>query len=334
LDNSTLATWMDDAGYRTALIGKYFNGYAGTYQPPGWDVWHPTNGSDTLRARKAEHFIRASAQDTAPFFAYVALQTPHPPAKPPARYADRYPNLGVPRTRDYNEKNVSDKPYWIRTAPRVSSKGKDAADKLYRNRARSLLEVDDMMERLYTALQETGELDNTYIIFTSDNGFHFAEHRLQAPRKSTAYEPDIRIPLLVRGPGIAAGTHRSQMVLNNDFGVTMADLAGVRPTRKVDGRSFAPILRGQSPAWRSAFLVENPTGRVVPAFRALRTSDGKKMTQFYNRGVREIYFLSEDPRELRNVQKSAPKVLQQRLQHRLNALKDCFGFSCRTAEGP
>jgi arylsulfatase A-like enzyme len=157
---------------------------------------------------------------------------------------------------------------------------------------------------------------------------------LQAPRKSTAYEPDIRIPLLVRGPGIAAGTHRSQMVLNNDFGVTMADLAGVRPTRKVDGRSFVPILRGQSPAWRSAFLVENPTGRVVPAFRALRKSDGKKMTQFYNRGVREIYFLSEDPMELRNVQKSVPKVLKQRLQHRLNALKECFGFSCRTAEGP
>ena len=333
LDNSTLATWMDDAGYRTALIGKYFNGYAGTYQPPGWDVWHP-GGSDTLKAQRTEDFIRASAQDTAPFFAYVALQTPHPPAKPPARYADRYPNLGVPRTRDYNEKNVSDKPYWIRTAPRVSSKGKDAADKLYRNRARSLLEVDDVMERLYTTLQETGELDNTYIIFTSDNGFHFAEHRLRPPRKSTAYEPDIRIPLLVRGPGIAAGTHRSQMVLNNDLGVTMADLAGVRPTRKVDGRSFVPILRGNSPAWRSAFLVENPTGRVVPAFRALRKSDGKKMTQFYNRGVREIYFLSEDPRELTNVQKRVPKGVKERLQHRLNTLKDCFGFSCRTAEGP
>src|SRR5215216_1092580 len=333
LDNSTLATWMDDAGYRTALIGKYFNDYAKTYQPPGWDVWHP-NGSDTLRAQRTKHFIRASAQDTAPFFAYVALQTPHPPAKPPARYADRYPNLRVPRTRDYNEKNVSDKPYWIRTAPSVSSKGKEAADKLYANRARSLLEVDDVMERLYTTLQETGELDNTYIIFTSDNGFHFAEHRLRPPRKSTAYEPDIRIPLLVRGPGIAAGTHRSQMVLNNDFGVTMADLAGVRPTRKVDGRSFAPILRGQSPPWRSAFLVENPTGRVVPAFRALRKSDGKKMTQFYNGGVREIYFLSEDPRELTNVQKSVPKGVKQRLQHRLNALKDCFAFSCRMAEGP
>jgi arylsulfatase A-like enzyme len=167
LDNSTLATWMDDAGYRTALIGKYFNDYAKTYQPPGWDVWHPTSESDTLRAQSAVHFIRASAQDTAPFFAYVALQTPHPPAKPPARYADRYPNLHVPRTRDYNEKNVSDKPYWISTAPRVSPKEKDAADKLYANRARSLLEVDDVMERLYTALQESGQLDNTYIIFTS-----------------------------------------------------------------------------------------------------------------------------------------------------------------------
>ena len=333
LDNSTLATWLDDAGYRTALFGKYFNGYAGTYQPPGWDVWHP-NEPDTLRAQRAEHFIRASAQDKAPFFAYVALQTPHPPAKPPARYADRYPNLRVPRTRDFNEKYVSDKPYWIRTAHRVSSKGKDAADKLYRNRARSLLEVDDIVKRLYSALQETGQLDNTYIIFTSDNGFHFAEHRSHPPRKSTAYEPDIRIPLLVRGPGIAAGTHRSEMVLNNDLGVTMADLAGVRPTRKVDGRSFVPILRGNSPAWRSAFLVENPTSTVVPAFRTLRKSDGKKMTQFYNRGVLETYFLSEDPRELRNVHKSVPKGVKQRLQHRLDALKDCFGLSCRTAEGP
>jgi len=183
-------------------------------------------------------------------------------------------------------------------------------------------------------LQETGELDNTYIIFTSDNGFHFAEHRLRPPRKSTPYEPDIRIPLLVRGPDIAADTHRSQMVLNSDFGVTIADLAGVRPTRKVDGRSFAPILRGQSPSWRSAFLVENPTGKVVPAFRALRKSDGKKMTLFYNRGVREVYFLSEDPRELRNIQKSVPKGVKQRLQHRLDALKDCFGLSCHTAEGP
>jgi N-acetylglucosamine-6-sulfatase len=332
-DGSTVATWLDGAGYRTALFGKYFNHYAGVYRPPGWDVWH-ANESDEMTARRAKLFIRTSAHKPAPFFAYVAPHTPHPPAKPPARYADRYPNLRVPRTRDYNEKNVSDKPHWIRTLDRLSQKEKDAADKLYRNRARSLLEIDDMMERLVTTLRETGELNNTYIIFTSDNGFHFAEHRLQPPRKTTAYEPDIRIPLLVRGPGIAAGTHRSQMVLNNDFGVTMADLGGARPTRKVDGRSFVPILRGHKPAWRSAFLVENPTSSVVPAFRTIRKSDGKKMTQFYNKGVREIYRLSKDPRELKNVQRTVPEGVKQRLQHRLNALKDCFGFSCRTAEGP
>jgi N-acetylglucosamine-6-sulfatase len=114
----------------------------------------------------------------------------------------------------------------------------------------------------------------------------------------------------------------------------MADLAGVRPTRKVDGRSFGPILREERPAWRSAFLVENPTGRVVPPFRTLRRSDGKKMTQFYTRGVREIYDLSGDPKELRNIQQTVPKEAKQRLQHRLNALKDCLGYSCRTAEGP
>src|SRR5215216_5790079 len=166
LDGSTLATWLDGAGYRTALIGKYFNDYAGVYRPPGWDVWQP-EGTDALRGQRAEDFIRASAQGTVPFFAYVGLHTPHPPAKPPARYADRYPNLRVPRTPDYNEKNVSDKPPWIRTADRLSQKEKDEADRLYRNRARSLLQVDDIMDRIYNALQDTGELGNTYIIFTS-----------------------------------------------------------------------------------------------------------------------------------------------------------------------
>ena len=182
-------------------------------------------------------------------------------------------------------------------------------------------------------MQQTGELDNTYILFTSDNGFHFAEHHLQPPRKSTAYEPDIRIPLLVRGPGIAAGTHRSQMVLNNDFGPTMANLAGVQPTRKVDGRSFAPILRGQNPAWRSAFLIENPTGRVLPAFRAVGMSDGKKLTQYYNKGVREVYRLASDPMELKNVRDRMSKGAVQSLQTRIDALKNCSGSSCHTAEG-
>jgi N-acetylglucosamine-6-sulfatase len=190
------------------------------------------------------------------------------------------------------------------------------------------------MDRLYNALQETGELDNTYSVFTSDNGFHFAEHRLQPPRKSTAYDPDIRIPLLVRGPGIAGGTHRSQMVLNNDFGPTMANLAGVQPTREVDGRSFAPILHGQNPAWRSAFLIENPTRRVVPAFRAVRKSDGKKMTHYYNKGVREVYRLASDPRELKNVRERKSKSAVQSLQNRIDALKNCSGSSCRAAEGP
>ena len=123
------------------------------------------------------------------------------------------------------------------------------------------------------------------------------------------------------------------MVINNDLSVTMADLAGAIPTRTVDGRSFAPLLRGENPAWRSAFLIENPTGRVVPAFSTIRRSDGKKMTQYYNKGVREVYDLSSDPRELENVRETTPEAMVQRLQDRMNELKNCSGLGCRTAEG-
>ena len=341
LDHSTLATWLDAAGYQTAYFGKYFNDYKGSYRPPGWDVWHAQGNPSIPRgthetdfyAQLSEQFVRDSAGPGAPFLAYVAPHTPHPPANPPARYQKGFPNLRAPRTPAYDEKNVSDKPPWIRTLDRLSTAERNELDLEYRNRARELGTVDDLVGKLVGTLRATGELDNTYFIFTSDNGFRFGEHRMP-PRKSTAYEPDIRVPLLVRGPGVTAGRNVNQMVINNDFAPTMADLAGVRPTRTVDGRSFAPLLRGNRPLWRTAFLVENPTGEVVPPYRAVRTDDRKKMVQYYTKGVREVYDLRSDPMELKNIQDAMPKKAVSRLQKRINALKDCSGTRCRAAEGP
>ena len=131
-------------------------------------------------------------------------------------------------------------------------------EELHRKRLQSMLAVDDMVGDLLDSLRESGELDNTYVVFTSDNGFHMGQHRLGAG-KWTAYEEDIRVPLIVRGPGVPEGKTLPHMVLNNDLAPTFADLAGVDPPDFVDGRSLAPLL-DETPTpeedWRQRFLVE------------------------------------------------------------------------------
>jgi arylsulfatase A-like enzyme len=136
-------------------------------------------------------------------------------------------------------------------------------EEIPRKRLQSMLAVDDMVGALIKALHESGELDNTYIFFTSDNGFHLGQHRLGAG-KWTAYEEDIRIPLVVRGPGVPEGRTLHQMVLNNDFAPTLADLAGARTPSFVDGRSFKPLLTDDPTPlqdWRKRFVVESVAER-------------------------------------------------------------------------
>ena len=132
-------------------------------------------------------------------------------------------------------------------------------EELHRKRLQSMLAVDDMVGDLIKALRQTGELDNTYIFFTSDNGFHLGEHRLGAG-KWTAYEEDIRIPLIVRGPGVPEGKTLHQMVLNNDLAPTFADLAGAKTPSFVDGRSIKPLLTDHPTSqkgWRKRFGIES-----------------------------------------------------------------------------
>jgi arylsulfatase A-like enzyme len=121
-----------------------------------------------------------------------------------------------------------------------------------------MLAVDEMIGRLVDALRESGELENTYLLFTSDNGWHAGEHRLTTG-KWTAYEEDIRVPLIVRGPGVPEGQRLPHLVLNNDLAPTFADLAGAETPEFVDGRSLVPLLGDDPPSienWRQAFLVE------------------------------------------------------------------------------
>lgn len=262
-DRSTLATWLDARGYETILIGKYLNHYDGTYVPPGWDEWHgqmgrnndhrynvngaveyfdPKEYNDTeLFGGWATNFIRRGAEIEAPFFVYLSVNAPHGPYDEIPRHDEAFTGVDLPRPPSLDEKDLSDKPKWVRRKPPLDDKNVRELDGHHRDRLRSLLAVDDMMARLFTELRATGELEDTYVVFTSDHGYHLGQHRLAAG-KSTAYEEDISIPLVVRGPGVPEGRTLDHMVLNTDFAPTFAELGGAPDPADTDGRSFVQLL--------------------------------------------------------------------------------------------
>ena len=235
-DQSTVGTWLHAAGYRTGFVGKYLNGYPDTadptFVPPGWDEWDSPakgnaygeynytlneNGSlvgygnqpedyltDVL-SRKATRFVKQAGDGRQPFFLVVATYAPHQPATPAPRHADAFGGVSAPRPSSYNEEDVSDKPAWIQAKPLLNRRQQLQMDNLYRKRLQSMLAVKELVEELLKTLRESGQLDNSYVFFASDNGFHLGEHRLHAG-KLTAYEEDIRVPLYVRGPGVPAGS--------------------------------------------------------------------------------------------------------------------------------
>src|SRR5215204_975699 len=291
-DGSTMATWVKEQDYRTAFFGKYLNGYDDDYVPPGWDVWYALSGNflsnhlnenghivsydadryhlDDVLSEKATDFISRAAGPAPPFFTtqqplplYFGTKAPHQPATPAPRDKNAYPAISLPHPPSFDEKDLSDKPAWISDNPPLSMEQKKYMEELNRKRLQSMLAVDDMIGDLIKALKESGELDNTYVFFTSDQGFHMGEHRLVAG-KWTAYEEDIRIPLIVRGPGVPEGRTLHHMVLNNDLAPTFADLAGAQTPSFVDGRSLKPLLTDEPTPlkdWRQRFVIESVAER-------------------------------------------------------------------------
>jgi N-acetylglucosamine-6-sulfatase len=198
----------------------------------------------------------------------------------------------------------------------------------------TLQAVDEMVGKLVDKLAAQGELDNTYFVFTSDNGYHQGQHRLPSG-KTMPYEEDIKVPYVVRGPGVPEGRVRDHLVLNNDLAPTFAELGGVPAPSFVDGRSLVPLLGAMPPApseWRSSFLVENyVTQYEAPDYKAVRTR--RYVYVRYANGARELYNLTRDPYQLNNRHASAGSAVLSRLNSELDSLKDCAGDGCRTAEG-
>jgi arylsulfatase A-like enzyme len=295
-DQSTLATWLHDAGYRTGMYGKYLTDYSrqcppyteACYIPPGWDEWHvfllqkyynyalaeneqitihlntPADYSTDVLAAKAVEFIDTA--DGQPFFLHVGFHAPHQeggalPAPAP-RHAGTFATIAPWRPPSYDEDDISDKPPWLEIQPRAGAVLTGFltygawGDVVRQLQLESLLAVDEAIAAMIAALEATGQLDNTVFVYTSDNGHFWGEHRFFYG-KNYPYEESIRIPLLIRYPRmIAAARVDDRAVLNIDIAPTLAELAGVPIPSAVDGASMVPLLRGEDGPWRTDFVVE------------------------------------------------------------------------------
>ena len=377
-EKCNLPTWLAKGALRTGLFGKYLNAYpvgrSVDYVPPSWDSWaspisteqayegygyklnvdgdlkrygrSPDDYLTDVLSTRAINFIKSSIDNQRPYFLYLAPFAPHQPATPAARHQALFPDLIAPRGGSFNEGDVSDKPQYISERSLLVPPDFDTIDKLYRKRLRSLQAVDEMVQDLISTLTTLGQLDNTYIVFTSDNGFHLGQHRLPAG-KETPYEEDIRVPLLIRGPNIPHGIVRDQLVLETDLSATFAKWAGVVPPDFVEGRDLTPIL-GESVdrnlTWRTALLIEHYTAAnepfdisqttkrrtKIPPYFAMRTNN--QLYVEYQTGERELYDLRADPFELKNIYSTASSELKTALSSRLARLSQCAGESCKTAE--
>jgi N-acetylglucosamine-6-sulfatase len=365
----TLPVWLRRAGYHTAHIGKFLNGYGTTNPtdiPPGWAEWYGSvdpssyrmwgytlNENGTLRtygrpggenparyqtdiyAGKAIEYIGRAAQ---PFFLSFAPLAPHSEAaaagadlsqrnpRPAPRHRGDLENTPVPKPPNYNEADVSDKPAAIRNLPPIGPAAEQQIAVRLKGRLESLLAVDEAVARIVAALRANGELANTTIVFTSDNGWMQGEHRIPS-RKIVPYEESIRVPLIVRGPGLPAGKHVTTIAANIDLTPTILDLTGAAAGVTVDGRSLLPIANHPGSVGRG-IVIETGPRQSRPWYAGLRSPRWTYVE--HSSGARELYDLRVDPYQLTSVHNDpryAPT--RQALASRLAALRTCAGDACR-----
>lgn len=344
-DRSTVATWLHDAGYRTAMLGKYLNGYEGPYVPPGWDRWFATYenfgfyeylatadglvkpygsgkheyGTSVL-VGEAERFIGSTPTDT-PLFLYFGPHAPHAPATAAPGDEHAFSDLPRWRPRSYDEADVSDKPEYIQRRIRLPGDVRAKIDAFRRQQYRSLLAVDRAVGAIVDVLEETGRLDNTLIMFTSDNGMAWGEHRWNT--KLAPYEESIRVPFVVRyDAAIRSPRTDEHFVLNIDLAPTIAAAAGVAAPG-VDGVDLAPLFTDDEAPWRDDFLVEHLQKNEisVPTYCGVRTTE--HLFVRYRTGEEELYDLQRDPAQLQNiVDLDGYKEIRRDLLRRLRDLCD------------
>jgi arylsulfatase A-like enzyme/MFS family permease len=392
---NVLPAWLGAAGYRTAHMGKWLNGYerdpgsdGGRLPAPGWDDWaamlsphyydyeldvngriqrHGASAADystTVLTRRATGFVRRSA-GARPFFLSVAYAAPHvdtAPARaaagcqgdaiPAPRDAGAFGGAPLPASPSYDEADVRDKPAFIRRLPRLDAAQRAGIARAYDCNLASLRAVDRSVARIVGALRQSGELADTAIVFTSDNGYLYGEHRLPGG-KALPYEESTRVPLIIRPPSGTASppAHQDALAASIDLAPTLLDLAGVRPCtaddscRTLDGRSLVPLLEGRRPGWsrRRGLLIQSAKQiKGVCDYRSLRTPRySLSLYRVLHRGaprpcgakpVPELYDLRRDPYELRNLLGSPAHGRTLKLQARLTAELRRLGRCAGTGE--
>jgi N-acetylglucosamine-6-sulfatase len=339
-DSSTLATWLDAAGYETGLFGKYLNDYpwgrGSDYVPEGWDEWAAFAGepgyydytlagsggrerfgrsaaaysTDVLAERTAD-FIAGADE---PFFAYYAPYAPHSPRTAAPRHRRRYAGAKVPLPPSFGRASAGAARYW-HSRPRPD---RGAARTAIRSAWESLLAVDEALERLVGQLEAAGELERTVIVFVSDHGYAFGAHR--NPQKDCAYEECIHAPLYVRMPGQAGPREIRALVGNVDLAPTIAELAGLARTG-FDGESLVPLLTGRRSSLDRPVLLRHVKYRdKPPTFWGIRTERWKYVIQA--NGERELYDLRADPNELRSLAgRKRHRTIEADLRSRIRSLR-------------
>jgi N-acetylglucosamine-6-sulfatase len=406
-DRNDLPVWLQTVGYRTIHVGKMPNGFGietnETYVPPGWGPFSNGNGTGEFYAfikpnssyfgfsldengvlkqydpdeyqtdvyadiavdRIQSHFTKHSGS---PLYMQVQFFAPHDPATPAARHAGAFATAPLPIDESFNEKDVRDKPGWIRAIRRFGFGLISKIQARYQRRLETLLSVDDAIERIVNELAARGELGNTYLIFTSDNGFMQGQHRLHQG-KFAPYEASIQVPLMIRGPGIPPGGQPRALVWNGDITSTILQAAGAQPGLPQDGRSLLPYARDPNLRSTRPILIETgPPGAtnepgtpvsaaskrvhfskyvknldqdhtaqiaravVAPRYRAIRT--GRYLLVKYSDGSRELYDLTRDPLELKSKYKDSRYFpVRKFLLKKLKALVECQGSTCTTEIG-
>lgn len=381
-------------GYQTFFAGKYLNQYgdedAGGVEhiPLGWNYWFAleknskyynytlsVNGkacqfggnysvdylTDVLANFSLDFLSYKSNYE--PFFMMISTPAPHAPWTAAPQYEKSFLDVDAPRTSNFNV-HGKDKHWLIRQAKTpMANSSITFLDDAYRKRWQTLLSVDDLVEKLVKDLDAREELENTFIFYTSDNGFHTGQFSLPIDKRQL-YEFDIKVPLLVRGPGVKKNQTSKMLVANIDLGPTILDIAGYDLNKtKMDGVSFLPLLKSEpNVTWRTDLLIEyqgeghnisDPTcpllgPGVSVCFPDCICEDSYNNTYACVRTVSalvdlqycefddtevfvEVYNVTEDPHQLTNIAKTIDQEILEKMNHRLMMLQSCCGSSCHSA---